>query len=292
MPSAVRRSIIGGLLVATSLLAGCSALRLTYNQGPQLAYWRFNSYLDFEGAQVPQAKDAIAEWFDWNRSTQLKDYTALLARAEQQAGEPTTAAAMCRWVEDLTARAVTAYERAVPPAAEVLRTLTPAQIRHLESKYAKVNAEFADEHLQSAPKERLAAAVKRVVKNADRLYGSVSPAQREVIEKALVTSPYDPEAVLAERKARQQEVLAMARRWVADRPTAARIQADLRQLGEHVAQSPRPNYRDYRQRVGPYQCALAAQIHNAASPAQRQRAVERLRGWQADLQALMAPPAS
>ncbi len=198
---------------------------------------------------------------------------------------------MCRWVEDLTARAVTAYERAVPPAAELLRTLSPEQIRHLEGKYAKVNAEFTEEQLQSAPKERLAAAVKRVVKNADRLYGSVSPAQRELIEKALVTSPYDAEAVLAERKARQQAVLAMARRWVAERPPAARIQADLRTLGEHMTQSPRPNYRDYRQRVGPYQCALAAQIHNAATPAQRQKAVERLRGWQGDLQALMGQAA-
>ena len=292
LPSVMRRSIIGAVLTALALLlAGCSAVRLTYNQGPQLAYWRLDSYIDFDDAQKPLAKQAIAEWFQWNRTTQLKDYAALLARAAQQAAEPTTAAAACRWVEDITARLQTAYERALPSAADFLLTLTPAQVSHLERKYAKGDDEFADEHLQRSPKDRLAAAVKRLVKDADRLYGSVTPAQRELIERTLVGSPYDPEVVLAERKARQLETLSLARRWVADRSPAAKIQADLHLLGEHAMHSPRDNYRDYQQRVRPFNCTLSAQIHNAATPAQRQRAVERLRGWEADLQALMAQAA-
>ena len=288
LQSVVRRSIIGGLFVALTLLAACSAVRLTYNQGPQLVYWRFDSYVDFDDAQSALAKQSIAEWFHWHRTTQLKDYAALLARAGQQAAEPTTAAAACRWVEDIAARMQTAYERAIPAAAEILRTLSPAQVRYLERKYAKVDDEFGDEHLQSSPKDRLAAAVKRVVKNADRLYGSVTPAQRELIERAMVASPYDAEAVLAERKAREQESLTMARRWVAERPPAAKVQADLHLLAEHAMHSPRERYRDYAQRVGPFNCALSAQIHNTATAAQRQRAVERLRGWEADLQALSA----
>ena len=53
-------------------------------------------------------------------------------------------------------------------------------------------------------------------------------------------------------------------------------------------------YRAYQVKLGDYNCAFAARIHNAMTPAQRQAARERLKGWEDDLRALTvaatAPP--
>jgi hypothetical protein len=38
-----------------------------------------------------------------------------------------------------------------------------------------------------------------------------------------------------------------------------------------------------------YNCGFAAQIHNATTVDQRQKARERLKGWEEDLRALAAP---
>lgn len=279
---------MGGVLAAAALLAGCGALRFAYNQAPELVYWRLDGYVDFDDAQSAYARRAIADWFHWNRSTQLKDYAAMLAKMRQQVREPTSAPAVCHWVDEVTARMHSAYERATPAMAEVGRTMTLAQVRHLERKYAKSNEEWADHRLQPSPKERLKEAVKRAVKRADMLYGSVEPAQREIIERGVAASPEEPEAALAERKARQQESVAMLQRWIADKAPVAKIHADLRLLGEHAMHSPREPYRAYRQRVYQHNCALAAQVHEAASPALRQRAAERLQRWEDDLHALAA----
>ena len=65
-------------------------------------------------------------------------------------------------------------------------------------------------------------------------------------------------------------------------------QALLRQVYEHVWRSPREPYRAYQQRLGQYNCAFAAQVHNDMTPEQRRRAIAKLKGWEDDLRALAA----
>ena len=37
-----------------------------------------------------------------------------------------------------------------------------------------------------------------------------------------------------------------------------------------------------------YNCVFAAAVHNATTPAQRQNAIQKLKGWESALRALMA----
>ena len=104
-------------------------------------------------------------------------------------------------------------------------------------------------------------------------------------------SPFDPQAWADERQRRQRDTLATLRRLLAERADADRIVAALRALAERAERSPDPGYRAYQQRLLDYNCALAARLHNAMSPAQRQAARERLKGWEDDLRALAAAPA-
>lgn len=267
-------------------LSACSAVRLGYNQGATLAYWWMDRYLDFDDPQSLKVREGLQEWFRWHRGTQLNDLAGLLARAEQQVAEPVSPAQVCRWVDDLTVRLNAAYDHAVPVMADVALTLKPAQLKHLEKRYERTNEEFKDDFLQRDPEVRTKASVKRVVEQAEMLYGSLDDVQVALVRRGVVASPFDPQAWLGERQVRQQDVLTSLRRWTADRASSEVVRAGLKTLAQHTLQSKRESYRNYQQRLLDYNCALAADIHNATTPAQRQKAVKKLRGWEEDLRAL------
>lgn len=73
----------------------------------------------------------------------------------------------------------------------------------------------------------------------------------------------------------------------ADRDTAL---ATLRAYGERMSRSPREGYRRYQEKLEAYNCSFAAALHNATTPAQRQAAAARFKGWEADFRALSAAP--
>jgi len=267
-------------------LSGCSALRLGYNQGPTLVYWWFDAYADFNGAQSTRVKELLADWFRWHRGTQLPDYVDLLRRAESEVLHDVTPAQVCRWLDDGRARLLSAAEHAIPAMAEVALTLTPAQVKHVEQRYAKSNEDFTDDYLQDTPEERHEASVKRTVERAETLYGRLDDAQRERIVRAMNASPFDPDLWMAERRARQQEVLATLGRLVETHPAPSEAQQAMRNLVQRFNRPPSEEWQRYEQRLLAYNCNFAAELHNSSSAAQRDNALKRLKGWEADLRSL------
>ena len=269
-------------------LSGCSALRLGYANGPQLAWWWIDGYFDFHREQAPQVKQALDKWFDWHRSSQLPDYVALLASARQQVLEPATPALVCRWQDRVREQFEAALARASADFADIVPGLGEAQFRHLEQKYAKLVDEMRADFLQADAAERQRESVKRAVERAERVYGSVDEAQLRVVTAGVLASPFTPELWLAERQRRQRDTLQVLRRLVTERSDRDQRMAALRALVQRTERSPNPEYRAYQLKLRDYNCALAAQIHNATTPAQRQKARDSLKGWEDDLKSLTA----
>ncbi len=271
-----------------ALLSGCSALRLAYGSAPELAYWWLDGYADFDGTQTPRVREAIGQWFAWHRRTQLPDYAALLQRAQAEALADTTPERACAWWSDARLRLQAGFDQALPALADTVVTLEPAQIAHLEAKYAKNNADFAENYLQPDLAERRRAGIERGTERAEMIYGRLDDAQRERVAHSAAASPFDPEVALAEIRARQRDTLAMLRTLTANRATRERALVALRAQSAQLEDSPREDYRRYVERLSRFVCASAAELHNSTSPAQRQLAVQNLMGWEADLRALAA----
>ena len=284
----MKSAIIGCLSALAILLSGCGALRLGYNQAPELAYWWLDAYADFQRDQDPGVRGALDAFFRWHRRTQLGDYAQLLARAQAEVQQPATAAQACRWYDEALARLQPMVQQGVPLLLGTVQTFTPRQFRHIERKYGKRNAEFVADYLQDDPEERTQASVDRAVERLETLYGWLEAAQKEEVRRMVLASPFDPALWLAERKARQQDILQTLRRLAAERPPAAESQAALLALVDRIQRSPRQAYRDYQQRLLQYNCEFAARLHNSTSPAQRMKAVEKLKGWEEDFRALAA----
>ena len=278
------------LCLALSMTGGCSALRFGYNQAADLAYWWLDGFVDFNDAQTLKVRDGLAAWFAWHRSTQLPDYAQLLVRAQTEVLVDSTPARVCEWWANLNARLDSAFERAVPTGAELMLSIGPKQIQHMERRYAKANDEFRDDFLQADPAKRRKASVDRAIERAELLYGKLDEAQREQVARSILQSPFDPELWFSERKRRQQDALQILRRLSAAgaRRSTAEAEAALRVYIERWNRSPRDEYRRYSEALQTFNCGFAAQLHNATSAAQRHTALQRLKGWESDVRALAA----
>jgi hypothetical protein len=288
-----RARIIAAWLLCAVLLSGCSVVRVVYGQAPTLAWWWVDGYMDFNAEQAPRVKAAIEQWFEWHRKTQLPDYARLLTAAQVQVLQPATAEQVCRWNDELRARLATAIAYGVPLAAEVLSGLTAEQLAHLERKYQKSNQGFQEEFLQARGDERLKASVRRTVERAEMLYGSLDEPQRQLLADGVAASPFDPALWYAERQALQRETLQTLRQAMAGNPSRAEREANLARLetlAARLLRAPGGPYRAYQQRLTEYNCALLARFHNSTTLAQRQKARDRLKGWEEDLRALAAQP--
>ncbi|MEK8053524.1 DUF6279 family lipoprotein [Ideonella sp. DXS22W] len=283
----------GALLTVCVLgLTACSAVRLGYDQGPTLAWWWLDRQLDFSSAQKPRVQAALDDWFAWHRATQLPAYADELAQLQRLKTERLAPAQVCTLFAGWQQRLRTAATQALPAAAEIVRTLTPAQLEHLERHQAEVLDDAARQFLKpgSTEAERRQALIDRETERFESLYGTLQDAQRRRLAEALVASPFDAERWLAERRARSADLLRALRQWQAERADAATVQAGLQRLADELLASPRPAYREQQRRVTEANCAIVAELHNSATPAQRQRAAERLKRWEEDARALAAAP--
>lgn len=269
------------------VLAGCSALRLVYTQAGELSYWWLDGYLDFDETQTPMAREAIEQWFVWHRRTQLPDYADLLQRAASEVTQDMTPARACEWFAQIRGRSEVAVEKALPDAAALAMALKPDQLRALQRKHAKNNAEFRDDFLQPDPQKRQAKSVERAVTRSEQLYGSLDDAQRKRIAQRVAASPFDPERWNEERLRRQAEILqVMTRAQQRPQPAREAVIADLRNWWRHTLRSPDSGYARYQQALEAYNCDFFAEMHNRTTPEQRAEAQRRLRGWESDFRRL------
>ncbi len=275
---------------AVLLAAGCGALRVAYSNGPTLAWWQLDGWLDADREQTRAAKAAIERWFAWHRSTQLAPTAALLAEARAQVMQPITPEAICRFNERLQALAQPAIARALDEAAGLVPLLTEANFKAMEAKAAEELAEDRDELLQADPAERREQALERARKRFERIYGRLDEPQLAVLKTGLAELPLEPERWIADRERRQKETVALLRRLVAERAPREQRLAALKGLVEARTTPADPERRARQQRLAEANCELGARLHNSTTPAQRERARANLLGWESDLRAVMPPP--
>lgn len=288
----LRRGIIGVTLCTLVLLAGCSAFKLGYRQGPALTHWWLDGYLDFDDAQSQRVKAELRRWFDWHERSQLTVYAEHLARAQAESQQPVTPEQLCRWNDSTRDLLQPAIERILPAAADVVLSLSPAQLQRLDARFVQQTQELRERLAQPDPQLRLQEATQRTLKRFEGFYGRLNEAQRAIVEDGVRQSPFDADRWMEQRQQRHRELMDTLAALARERPPAAQAQERLARLAARY---------DGRQPIGPreasaalaaYNCALAAKVHNSATPAQRRQLAAKLAGWEADARALAVVPTS
>ncbi len=270
------------------MLTACSAVKLGYNQAPDLAYWWLDGYFDFNEQQTPKARDELTKLFAWHRANELPKTAELLVQAGQLMTGDVSAGQACKIYDQGRGLIDNITNQALPALADLAPTITPDQIDHLKRKYAKNAEEFSRDYISGSPASREAKRLKQSINRSESLYGTLEEAQITVIKQALATSSFDAAYSLKERQRRQQELIGILTNLAATKASAATSQQTIRAYIQRAWESPDPAYRAYVQRLTTQACQSFATVHASTTPAQRANAVKVLKGYEQDLRTLAA----
>jgi hypothetical protein len=270
------------------LLPACSAIKIAYNQAPDLTYWWLDSYVDFNSQQTPKARDEIASLFAWHRSIELPKAAALLQKAQALAPGSITPEQACGLYSQARGLVDAVTDKALPTVAELALSFTSEQLEHLERKYQQNNQESLRESQKGTPQDRAARRLRQAIERSEMLYGKLDEPQVAVIQSVIQRSSFDPAANRKERLRRQRDALQTLGKLAADKPSAPVAHSLLRDYTQRLASSPDPQYRAYADTMVKESCAAFAQVHASTTPEQRARAVTTLKSYEIDLRTLVA----
>jgi hypothetical protein len=284
------RHIIGALLAAflALWLAGCSAVKLGYNNAPELSYWWLDSYLDLNEVQSLRLRADLTRLQIWHRQNELPHYVNALVKLQTLAPANVNAAQVCALFDELRPRLRTLLEQTEPTVVALAPTLTSAQLDHLARQFDKRNQKWRAEWLDGPPSERTARRVKQLRDRLELFYGSLEEPQLAALRGSVAESIFDANLNLHETLRRQQDALQILRRIQGALDTPG-IQASLRALLERSLNSPDASYRDYAEKLVQENCRSLATLHNSATSKQRLKLLETLQYYEADARALMVP---
>lgn len=286
------KRIIGWLFAALllALLQACSAIKLAYNNAPEFAYWWLDGYVDFQSEQSPRVRDELSRLLAWHREQELPKIAMLLQKVQRLAAADITPAQVCAVYDETRERFNALTRQAEGPAVWLAGNLTAEQLRHIESKFAKVNADYQREWGRLPPQERLERRLKMNVERAEEFYGRLEDAQLSALKGALESSLYNPQLNTAERQRRQQDLMQTLRNisgnGAGPKPSEGQALAQLRAYRDRIERSPNPAYEAYSQRIMQESCASFAALHNSTNKEQRERAVRRLAAYERDAREL------
>ena len=283
--SGLRRII--GLLALAAMLAGCSAIKLGYNNLDDIAYWWLDSYVDFSDEQSTRVREDLASLHAWHRRQELPAVIAMLQEMEKLAPGEVTPAQACALVQQVRERLNAVADRAEPAVVTLALGLAPEQLQHLERKYEKNDAEYRKQWVRPPREEQREKRFDQFLERSEMIYGRLDAPQRDVLKRLVEQSIFEPERMLAERMRRQQDALQTLRKLSGQPVPFAEARSLLRGYLERTQEPPDPASRRYQQALIDEGCRNIATLHNSTNAAQRDAAVRRLRAYQRDLRDLV-----
>ena len=273
------------------ILTGCSAVRLGYNNLPDIASWWLDSYIDFSDTQGPQAKAALQKLQTWHRKEELPAIADLLAQAQTLAPQNITPEQACKIWEGAQVRIESVIQESSRLAAPVVSQLSAKQLKHLEKEWASRNEDWKKQWVQGTPDSRIKKRVDLAAERFNSFYGDLNLEQRQVLKQQFLQSTWSPEASYQRRLKRQQEQLialqAMSSEITKPAMPLPQVEKALQSL---ILQSVRPKDAgelSKQLQLEQQACQNLAQLHNTMSPAQRLKAQRKLKDYETDVRELM-----
>jgi hypothetical protein len=267
-------------LAAVLLLEGCSGLRFAYDNADTYLRWRASSYLDLSGEASDDLDTRIDDALAWHRTHALPKYAGLLDEAQRRFGRGLSRGDIDWGYDSVRAQVREALGAAAERAAPIIDRLTPAQIAHLEGRFAEDNRKFAREYLRGSESERREKRAKRMAERLEDWIGRLTPAQLERVRQYSERAPLFDELRDRDRKRLQRELIAIAR--------AKEAAKRLPQLLTRWEAGREPAFAEANGAWWNEVFAMGLDIDRSLTAEQRARAMAHLRRYAQDLRALAA----
>ncbi len=261
-------------LAALFLLSACSAVQLGYNSADALLRWRGNQYFDFQGEQSELYAEKVARFMRWHRSHALPQYVKAAEDAARRIERGLSRADLEWGYDPAREHGKGALRVAAGEVAGLLDQLGPAQFENLERRLARDNRDFAKEQLEGTPDERRKKRVKRTVERLEDWVGDLSGAQIERVRLYSARAPLIAELRDQERKQLQRGLVAMLK----SREAGERL-AD---FAVHWDRNRTPEFERANRAHTEEVFSLLLELDRTLTPAQREKAAQRMRALATD----------
>ncbi len=199
-------------LVAAWLLAGCTTLRLAYDNADTYLHYRINTYLDLEGKAAEELDERIDAFFHWHRRNALPAYARIAEESARRLDDGISRDDLVWGYDSIVANARQSLRIAAERIAPLLDRLTAEQAANMEKRFADDNRRFAREFLRGSEAERRKRRAQRVEERLEDWVGNLSQSQVERVRQYSERAPLYDELRERDRKRLQAELLDMVRR--------------------------------------------------------------------------------
>jgi hypothetical protein len=271
------------VLVLVAAIAGCaSVMRVAYNNGDFALRMVANEYLDLQGKQTEVFKARFARLHEWHRVEELPRYADALDSAAARILRGATRADVTWAVATIRERYRSLAAQAVDESIPVLMTLAPDNLAALRKKFEASNLKFTEQYMTGDAAARKSARIDAIEGRFAEWLGSVSDAQRNLIADYVRTQPANRAMRLADRKARQQELVDMLERERDPAVLREKLRAFFVNYDSHRSAEFARASRAWEERL----ITLITGVLDTASPAQREYAAVRLTRYAEDFRVL------
>jgi len=194
------------------LAAGCTALRLAYDNADTYLHFRAQSYLDLDARGSDELNARIDEFFAWHRRTALPQYERVADEAAKRMAKGLSREDVVWGYDSLVAHARQSLRYAAERVAPLVDRLTPQQVAHMEKRFADDNRKFAREYLHGSEAERRKRRAKRWEQRLEDWVGNLSPVQAEKVRQFSERAPLYDEMRAKDRQRMQTEFVDMIRK--------------------------------------------------------------------------------
>jgi hypothetical protein len=279
-------------VVMSASLSGCSAIKLGYNQLPEISSWWLDNYINFTDTQAAQAKQALKKLQAWHRKEELPLVAELLSQAQNMAPNNISPQQACEVWNKATKRIDAIALENARLATPIVLQLSSRQLKHLEKQWAVKNDDWQKDWIKPNAEDRLKKRLDATVDRFSDFYGDLNTEQVKLLRQQIEQSLWTPEVALQNRIKRQQGQLM----------TLQNLTQDAKKAGFNVSEAEKTVYQLSMESVRPQDplllnqqlqleqqaCVNFSQFHNSTSPAQRQKAQRKLRAYEKDIRDLVS----
>jgi hypothetical protein len=173
------------VIILCTLLTGCSATRLLYNQLDWGIVWYLNGFFSLDGEQKDALRESVERNLQWHRDTQLPQYAELARALEQDITGPVTVDLLEARNDEIIAFWDVFVLHTVPDVAAFFLLLNQEQLDEFLANLEEENSELWDEYAGETPEERIERRDRSAIKGIRRIVGPLDEEQEVLIRSHL-----------------------------------------------------------------------------------------------------------
>jgi hypothetical protein len=259
-------------LLAISIVS-CSLVKIAYNNAPEAIHWWLDDYFDFTESQNKKLKPALHALHDWHRQTQLPLYVQMLEKIQDHLSkEEIESGTVCETMKSIQDTMQNIQLETSVTVIEIAPLLSDKQLSYFQKMLQKRTAKWKSEWLQETQEEQIEARWEKTVDYAEKVYGNLNKAQKNMLKQKLLASHYKAEISYAEILRRNKDVLQIVTSLKQGNLDQEQKQTLVKQGFERLRNSPDLVYQNYANQIRQGSCEMIADLHATTDLKQKQHA--------------------